>query len=53
LPLSPIPLNIYTDEVIENWQNLNQNIPKPSLKCNKVLFANDQITSEKAANRLI
>jgi hypothetical protein len=52
-PLSSLPLNIYIDEVIQNWQDLNQNILKPSLKFNKVSFVNDQITAEKAANRLI
>jgi hypothetical protein len=54
-PLSPVALNIYINEVeaIQNKQDLNQNILKPTLEFNKVLFANAQITAEKAVNRLI
>jgi hypothetical protein len=60
-PLSPVPLNIYIGKVtLKKWQNLNQNILKPTLKRNKVLFADDQMivagkeeNLQKAGYRLI
>jgi hypothetical protein len=43
-PLSPVPFNIYIDDVIQKWQKVFQhNILKPKLKLNTVLFADDQV----------
>jgi hypothetical protein len=50
--ISPIFLNLYTDEIIKKWQEITDNFTVSRMKFNCLLFPDDQVSIDRSDNTL-